>query len=1311
MTRLLLIALIYLCGNTVQSQCSFTVNVPSDVTICSPEEIDLIGSVSGGDYINVEWVGSNGFVDDELSTNDTPQESTTYTLTAFGTTDINLVENGDFEQGNTAFTSSYLNGEIFCPTGPFNPWGNLGCEGMYVVTDDPSETHTNFSACGDHTTGDGQMMVVNGSASAINIWCQNIAVIPGTDYLFSAWATSVNAASPAILQFSINNSLIGDDFGLSGTLCAWENFNAPWNAGASSNATICITNQNTALGGNDFALDDIGFIEVCKEENSFDVTIAEVLGALPTSSNIDCDNPTVNLQVSPDTPNYTYNWEANFGGVIDGPTNQATAIATTQGLYAVTISDENGCTKKVTTSVFGSTDLPESNIVGDFQISCDQDEVSVFSTNTDSDNTYFWVGSTDNSTEPFATYDVAGNFVLQLTNEFNCTSLIPFNISNIIVQPEYSIFANDTLACIGDTVSISIDFDETPQNIQWYDPSGNPISNDELLDVGDVGYYIVEFEYANNCNFVDSVLVVSQISELDYVLGESPILNCSDTIQELSININDDFNEISWFNDTLISNDPTISVNNPGIYTVEVADDNGCITRDTVEVFEDITVADYNVESSIIDCFDGEGSLSVTTDSLVEVNWEFPDGSISNEDSINSAISGFYILSLSSPNGCVAMDTIELEANQDFPVLEVDFDSLNCNNNDGIIEITSNIGNTQYDWTGPNNFTSTESNFTVSEAGIYIYTATTESGCASSDTIEIIADFEEPVFQLTSDSISCANLIATIHIESNDNYEIIDINTADIVEVFDNSVQIGSGGITSIKIQSENGCTSTEEIQTIQNFALPQFDPLDDLTLDCNTINALVSASPLGNEEVIWFVGSDTLSTSLDLLITEEGTYNISYTHPESGCSLSDDIVVTEDLSAADFTIDANDINCINQTAFIDLNVSQEIDFVLYETDIFNQASDISYTTEESGVFEFEITYSNGCTSTNLISIDIDTISPSILAVDAMLPCTDEGVLITVDTDAPNVMYSWSGPDNFNSNLQDNNVTEAGIYEVLVTNTINGCSSSEQLEVEENQTVISSEISIEQPLCFGDLGNIISVVSEGGNNPYEFTLSDEMNEMVSPEALEAGIYFVDIIDADGCSYSEMIEIDNVEDFNIDAGSDLTISSGSSIPINATTDLSEMEIASINWTPSSGLSCSDCLNPEILNLEEDTWFYVEIENQNGCLQMDSILVRVVVAYEFYEPNIFTPNDDGVNDIFFINSNTFASNSVIREFSIYDRWGNQVFTDEDFTPNDNSHGWDGSFNGKQVISGVYAYYVSVELPDGSMENLVGSVTITR
>ena len=164
-----------------------------------------------------------------------------------------LVVNGDFSDSIAGFTSDYVYG-----TGGIS--GILQNDGQFAIATNPNDTHIDFDNYGDHTTGTGQMLVVNGAgAPNVSIWCQTITVLPNTTYFFSTWAATANWQSPAVLQFSINGDLMGSPFSLTSTTGVWSQFAESWFSGANTTATICIVNQNPAIGGNDFTLDDISF--------------------------------------------------------------------------------------------------------------------------------------------------------------------------------------------------------------------------------------------------------------------------------------------------------------------------------------------------------------------------------------------------------------------------------------------------------------------------------------------------------------------------------------------------------------------------------------------------------------------------------------------------------------------------------------------------------------------------------------------------------------------------------------------------------------------------------------------------------------------------------------------------------------------------------------------------------------------------------------------------------------------------------------------------------------------------------------------
>ncbi|MEZ4893790.1 MAG: hypothetical protein R2778_12345 [Saprospiraceae bacterium] len=117
----------------------------------------------------------------------------------------------------------------------------------------------------------------------------NICASPGL--------TSVVAASPAlVLQFSINGTPVGPIFSPGGTLCNWQQYFQTWDSGNNSSATICIVNQNTVLGGNDFALDDIVFAPVCTVTDTVHVEVINITAfAAPSVVTLPCDGAEVTL--------------------------------------------------------------------------------------------------------------------------------------------------------------------------------------------------------------------------------------------------------------------------------------------------------------------------------------------------------------------------------------------------------------------------------------------------------------------------------------------------------------------------------------------------------------------------------------------------------------------------------------------------------------------------------------------------------------------------------------------------------------------------------------------------------------------------------------------------------------------------------------------------------------------------------------------------------------------------------------------------------------------------------------------------------
>src|SRR5437773_1380176 len=96
------------------------------------------------------------------------------TSPAFATS---LLYNGDFSLGDSGFGTSYTYSHTSC-------WQ----EGSFDVVTNPHDCHPSWAEFGDHTTGEGSMLVVNGATiSGMRVWSETVEILPNTDYLFSAW--------------------------------------------------------------------------------------------------------------------------------------------------------------------------------------------------------------------------------------------------------------------------------------------------------------------------------------------------------------------------------------------------------------------------------------------------------------------------------------------------------------------------------------------------------------------------------------------------------------------------------------------------------------------------------------------------------------------------------------------------------------------------------------------------------------------------------------------------------------------------------------------------------------------------------------------------------------------------------------------------------------------------------------------------------------------------------------------------------------------------------------------------------------------
>jgi gliding motility-associated-like protein len=152
-----------------------------------------------------------------------------------------------------------------------------------------------------------------------------------------------------------------------------------------------------------------------------------------------------------------------------------------------------------------------------------------------------------------------------------------------------------------------------------------------------------------------------------------------------------------------------------------------------------------------------------------------------------------------------------------------------------------------------------------------------------------------------------------------------------------------------------------------------------------------------------------------------------------------------------------------------------------------------------------------------------------------------------------------------------------------------------------------------------------------------------------------------------------------------------------------------KITSYTWSPGTMLSCTNCLAP-IATAPYSQLIIFNARNQNACTSSDTADVKTYSEGPVNIPNAFTPNGDGKNDVFYI----LGSRDIesLKDFSVYDRFGQKQFQVKNAPPNNPVYGWRGlSKSGTALPQGSYVYSVVIVFKDGREQLFKGTITLIR
>ncbi len=695
----------------------------NDTTICAGESLNL-AAPSG--YNSYSW--STG----ENTNSITVSDSGSYFVSAYNTTGPNLVLNGDFEGGTTNTANNFITDYI---PGTGGSWGLLSDPGQYAISTSPNLVHNNFVMCGDHTTGFGNMFIANGASFGnTSVWSQTVNVTPNTNYVFSLWQTSVETTTvPAQLQLFVNNSPIAPFANCENSGCLWTQNNAIWNSGSSTTAVLTVFNQSIASSGNDFAIDDISFIEIGSVVSD---TIHVQKYAPSMSSGVNpaiCQGSSATLTVQGAS---TYSWSPSTGlSTTTGDVVVASPTSTT--IYTITGTSLNGCSGTATITV--TVNQNPSIIVNNVSV-CENGTVTLSATGA---STYSWspsqylnANSGPNvifSNGQTTTYTVTG------TSVAGCVASEDVIVT---VNPNPIVFAgNNEIVCDGDQLTLQASGANT---YSWTVGITNGVGFTPTVTTT----YIVTGTTTNGCSGTDDVLVT--VNSLPSVFAGNDATLCAGDQLVLQATGADTY---TWSGG--IVNGIGFYPSSSTTYTVTGTFANGCSNTDQINVIvNSLPIVDFgsNINSG---CAPLDVVFTNNSTNSVACVWALGDGANivdcgSFVHTYNSDACFDVTLTVTSAEGCInSLTKSSMICVYETPVAGFDASSTIVETSDANVLFTNtSSGATNYFWDfGDETESSIEINpehdYATADFGNYLVSliASTPMGC--SDTATTIIQVSE----------------------------------------------------------------------------------------------------------------------------------------------------------------------------------------------------------------------------------------------------------------------------------------------------------------------------------------------------------------------------------------------------------------------------------------------------------------------------------------------------------------------------------------------------------------------------------------
>lgn len=1025
---------------------------------------------------------------------------------------------------------------------------------------------------------------------------------------------------------------------------------------------------------------------------------------------LNCINDTVYI-IPSDTSSYLLEWSLNNSSlVVDSNIIEVTSA----GYYEVLVTDEiNGCKSlysfNITSDKYDKIESLNADI-----LNCVNTEVQISVSSIRTFDSYVWSGPglLDNNLEPLV--DTEGQYIIEYTYTNGCSGSDTIEVKKEGELPNLQ-GEDVTITCFEDEVTLSVEYSSSSIVLNWTGPD-DFVGTGSSVQASQPGMYSVIGIASGSCRDTIEIELIGDLLSPIVSIEEDGEITCADSIVFISstIDMNTEFYEISGPE----VNDPSnlnFEVSSPGIYMIEAIGFNGCTSSASVEVKQSTDFPDYNINLDSLTCDINSVEVGFeSSDPNLSVFWQGPVEVIDNEYNFITSQAGNYIFSITNSNGCKLTDSFFVVMDTFPPESEILLSShINCLTDSVTLSISNYYEDLDVMWSGPGVLNPASPQFTTGEVGDYSLTLKSKNGCITEDNITVQYDTISPEILVIGNPINCLAGKTFLKVESDLTLAFYNWTGPNSFNSNDAEPLVFEEGLYHVTVTAINGCTTNDSILVEDERDFPDLE-IGDFYLPCNGSPEAVFANFISAGSVVhWFGPNNYYSEEDTAFVLVAGEY-IGIAFNGEGCTRSDTFQVIDEPILPEFGGFSELLLCLGPVAITATEV--EDDGSLYWNGPNGFYSEDNPTmVDEAGTYQLVVTSTRGCVDSMEIEVLDGRIYPEASAsLNGLFQCQNLEVNLSAEGSSTGDIYSYQWTTE-NGNIIDGSntlspmINEEGTYVLEVTNNSIGCASYDTLIVQlQEQDLKGAEIEIVKPTCL-DFGNgeinLIEII--GGYGPFNISVDGfDYGERMDIEYLASGEHLVSIIDSLGCQHDTLVVIPNEGLLFVDLPSDTTLCFGDSILIQPIISLSADSIQSIVW--SSNIPCDGCDEFQLF-LNQDITVSIVVTDINNCIAEDEFNIKVNRPNNLPFPQIFSPNGDDINDVFYMPMTKGLS--IINYIKIYDNWGGLLYFEKELSPGDITNGWKGIVNGKNAEQGVYIVEALVTLVDGSEVIYVGDLTLIR